>query len=157
MSQAVADGLRGQHVAVVSNCYTLAPWGDVLVSQDIAWWTAHPDAFRFVGRKFSTNRIEGVERFEPSAMVNEHFGTGCNSGLLACMVAQWMGAKRIYLHGFDLHGDHFFGLHKAPLKNPDANRFKGMRDEFRMWRHTGVDVINMTPGSALTCFASGVS
>lgn len=156
MSQALADSLRGQQVIVVSNCYTIAPWANVLVSQDVAWWKQHETALRFAGRKFSTNVIEGVERFVPFEMVGENFGTGCNSGLLACMVAQWFKATRIYLHGFDLRGDHFFGKHSLPLKNPDATRFHGMKNEFRMWNHKGIEVINMTRGSALTCFVSGV-
>lgn len=156
MSQAVADSLRGQSTIVVSNCYLLAPWADILVSQDVMWWNQHPSAMQFVGRKFTSNRIDGLERFDAPNMVGEHFGTGCNSGLLACMVAQWLKASRIYLYGFDLRGDHFFGLHKPPLKNPTDSRFKIMRDEFRQWHHKGVEVINMTPGSALTCFVSGV-
>lgn len=156
MSQELADSLRGQHAVVVSNCYLLAPWAEILVSQDVAWWQQHPQALLFPGRKFSTNRIDGVEYFDPVACTGNGFSTGCNSGLIACLVAQWFGAKRILLHGFDMHGDHFFGKHEPPLKNPDHNRFKGMRQEFAQWNHPGIEVINMTPGSALTCFKSGV-
>lgn len=153
MSQQLADSLRGKRAAVVSNCYELAPWADVLVSQDVAWWQAHPRALQFAGRKFSTHgTIEGVERFSPQETVKNYFSTGCNSGLIACLVVQWLGATRICLHGFDLHGTHYFGEHKSPLRNPTADRFRGMCREFQLWRHPGVDVVNMTPGSALTCF-----
>lgn len=156
MNQALADSLRGKNAVAVSNCYALAPWANAMVSQDVAWWRQHTAALNFAGRKFSTNYIDGVEQFNPFECTGNGFKTGCNSGLIGCLVAQWFGATRILLHGFDLHGDHFFGEHKPPLKNPDRNRFKGMLNEFMQWHHPGIAVVNMTPGSALTCFKSGV-
>lgn len=157
MSAQLADSLRGQNAIVVSNAYLLAPWADAMVSQDKAWWREHPDAFKFQGRKFSCNAIDGVEQFNPTDMIgNPVISTGTNSGLLGCCLAQWFGATRIELYGFDMHGSHFFGQHKPPLKNPDETRFKVMLEQFRRWNHDGIEVINMTPGSALTCFRSGV-
>jgi hypothetical protein len=156
MSLAVAQSVREQNVIVVSDAYRLAGWADVLVSQDKAWWNYHKDALLFPGRKFSTNEIEGVEKFHSYEAVGQAFGTGCNSGLLACLVAQWLGAKRIELHGFDMGGTHFFGEHPKPLKNANAHRFAAMCADFKRWNHDGIEVINMTPGSALDCFPRGV-
>lgn len=155
MSLAVADSVRDKHVVAVSDAYKLAGWADVLVSQDKAWWSAHPDALLFPGRKFSTNEIDGVERFNSFAAVGQAFGSGCNSGLLGCVIAQWLGATRIELYGFDMRGTHFFGHHPPPLKNPDEKRYASMMEDFRRWNHDGIDVINMTPGSALNCFPRG--
>lgn len=156
MSADLADSLRGRNAIVVSNAYQLAPWASALVSQDKAWWTEHPDAFKFAGRKFSCNDIDGVEKFKPLEMTGNPFTTGTNSGLLACCVAQWLGATQIELYGFDLRGSHFFGEHKPPLKNADEARFAIMREQFARWNCSKIEVINMTPGSALTCFKRGV-
>lgn len=152
MSLAVAQSVRDKHVIAVSNAYKLAGWADALVSQDIAWWNFHKDALLFPGRKFSTNKIDGVEYFDSFAAVKQAFGTGCNSGLIACLVAQYLGAKRIELYGFDMNGDHFFGRHPEPLKNPNAQRYAAMCQDFKRWNHDGIEVINMTPNSALKCF-----
>jgi hypothetical protein len=157
MSQQLADSLRGFRAVVVSDAYRLAPWAEAMVSQDAAWWIEHPDAKKFSGMKFSTNaNIAGVEQFDSYQRVGQAFGTGCNSGLIACLVAQWLGAKKIGLYGFDMKGDHFFGKHREPLKNPTPSRYAAMRQDFARWNHDGIEVINMTPGSALDCFKRGV-
>lgn len=156
MSLAVAQSVRDRKVVVISDAYRLAGWADVLVSQDKAWWDFHKDALLFPGRKFSTNEIEGVEKFDSFKAMGQTFGTGCNSGMLGCVVAQALGAKRIELYGFDMRGDHFFGRHPEPLKNPDAKRYGSMINDFRIWNHDGVEVINMTPGSKLNLFPMGV-
>jgi hypothetical protein len=86
-----------------------------------------------------------VERF-PSA---DH---GSNSGLLGCQVAVSMGAKTILLCGFDMKGSHFFGPHQAPLKNTQPARFEVFHRQFARFRPRGVEILNCTLGSALTCY-----
>lgn len=58
----------------VSDAYRLAPWADVLVSSDRAWWRHHQPEFR--GRRFSVVEFPGVDKFHGST-------TGTNSGLVA--------------------------------------------------------------------------
>lgn len=150
MTQGIAtSAMCYEHVIVISDAYRLAPWAFALVSQDRAWWKAHPDAKAFAGRRFSVaNDIEGVESLRSAGMYN----TSINSGLLGCMVAQYFGAKKIDLYGFDMHGSHFFGPHPSSLKNTKPERFTAMIEQFERWNHDGIDVINYTPNSALTCF-----
>jgi hypothetical protein len=152
MSQSVADRVRGLcGVIAVSDVYRLAPWADALVSQDGAWWKHHTP--EFAGRKFGGPRTElkGIERVEPGGII----ASSTNSGLLACHVAMTVfHAKRILLLGVDMRGTHFFGPHPKPLNNTSEPRFDLMKKQFAKWSHRGVEVLNCTPGSGLTCFPS---
>lgn len=154
MSQLIADSLVGNKAIVVSDAFRLAPWADALVSQDRKWWDANPDAHEFVGPKYTTGIVEGVLKMD-CRQWHSLLGTHTNSGLAACCLAQSFGATRIKLYGFDMHGSHFFGEHKAPLMNTTPERFRAMIQQFKDWNHQGIQVINMTPGSALDWFEKG--
>lgn len=147
MCQALADSVRGGFVGVVSNCFQLAPWADFLVAQDRSWWQKHPDAQEFAGRKFSGNQLRGVERVKGAP-------TNWNSGVLALQAAVQLGATRIFLHGFDMHGTHFFGPYTNGLSNTKEARRRVHLQQYAHWArgHKGIEVINCTPGSALKCF-----
>lgn len=149
MSQEVADRVRGLKVIAVSNTYELAPWADVLVSNDRTWWTNNPKAKEFEGEKFCGLCIEApkdVTKF-PGAM------SGSNSGLLAMQVAVSKGAKTILLFGIDLAGSHYFGDHPAPLRNPTQKRFEIFQKQFANYRPAGVQVFNCSPESELKAYA----
>lgn len=149
MSQAVVDAVRGRvsGMIAVSDAYLLAPDADALVSADSMWWKAHPDAFKFRGRKFCTSQFKGLEQVE----VSYRYGVGCNSALQAMRVAEGVfKAERILLLGVDLHGEHFFGRHPAPLINASQKKLVFLNHQFRKWK--GCKVINCTPGSKLTAF-----
>lgn len=149
MSQALADALRGKaKVIAVSDAYKLAPWADAMASQDAAWWAEHPEAMRFDGRKFSGAPVDGVEKMEFTGGLI----SGSNSGLLACHVAVMLGAKRILLCGFDMRGSHYFGPHPEPLKNTTPGRFEVFKKQFAQFRPAGVEILNCTPASGLTCY-----
>jgi hypothetical protein len=151
MSADVANNTRHyEKVIAVSDAFRLAPWAFALVAQDRAWWKTHQDAFEFAGRKFSACEIEDVERIR--SMDGGFLNSSMNSGLLACHVAQFFGAKRIDLYGFDLQGSHYFGSHPAPLKNTSHQRYQIMIQQFENWNHKGIEVYNMSPNSALKCF-----
>lgn len=152
MSASVASRAQAaMPVVAVSNAYMLAPQARALVSTDSAWWAAHPDALDHVGLKFcaapSFQPILGVERLPVASQTN--------SGLLGIMVAIKLGAKRVVLLGFDMHGAHYFGQHVAPLKNTTAMRFEQFKRQFAAYRPLGVEIINCTPGSELTCYPRG--
>lgn len=153
MSQALADSLRGQMVGVVGNCFELAPWAAFLVAQDRAWWRSHPAAMTFAGRRFSANRIDGLE-LVPGAQ------TRWNSGVLALHAAvHCIGAGRIWLYGFDMRGTHYFGPYTNGLSNTTAASRDRHLKQYRAWAatHRSVEVINCTPGSALDCFPHATS
>lgn len=144
MSQSVADSVRGRCKAIaVSDAYRLAPWADVLVSSDRGWWRHHKP--EFAGLKFSGVPVDGIP-LAPAVV------SGSNSGLIALQVAVSLGAKKVLLLGFDMHGSHFFGPHPSPLRNTKAQRFEVFKRQFADYRPRGVHIFNCTPGSALTCY-----
>lgn len=87
--------------------------------------------------------------------------TGKNSGYQAVNLAVHLGASRIVLLGFDMQaartGDHFFGQHRYPgAVNTRAETFRDFREAFETavepLQRLGVEVVNASPGSALTAF-----
>lgn len=151
LTPAVVQSVKGRcSVVAVSNAWTLAPWADVLVSSDAAWWKAHPEALQFAGRKFGVmpdfRAVNGVERFPAE--------TSTNSGLLGLKVAVSLGATRVLLCGLDMSkpGEHFFGAHPAPLKSTTEHRMEIFRRQFAGFRPRGVQIFNCTPGSALKVY-----
>lgn len=140
-----ADMLRGFYVGVVSNAFELAPWADFLAASDRAWWQKHPQAKEFEGKRFSCHQYHGVERVQIPTI---------NSGVLAMECAKREGATRIYLHGYDMHGTHFFGPYKNGLSNTPPDKRQRHLKQFKKWATSNrkIEVINCTQGSALTCF-----
>lgn len=157
MSQELADHIRAQGhglVVVVSDAFRLAPWADALAAQDHAWWRANADAKKFAGQKFSSNTIAGVQKVRDAL-------TCWSSGVLALEVAAMLGATEIDLHGFDMHGTHYFGPHESidpktgkKLKNTTSKRREIFQNQFAQWgrKHHNIQVTNYTPGSKLRAF-----
>jgi hypothetical protein len=143
------EAVRHLPAVAVSDAYKLAPWAIALASADFAWWKHHEQAQRFKGKKFTAapdwqgmhelRRIPGVS-------------SGINSGLLGLRVAVELGAKRVLLLGFDMQGDHFFGKHPTPLKNPDERRFQVFKNQFMSYRPRGVEIINCNLESGLDVY-----
>lgn len=139
----------GLKVGVVSSAYTLAPWADFIAATDAAWWRANPEAKACPGRKFAMHRVDGIERLDVPAL-----HTVCNSGVLALEVAVLLGATRIHLYGFDMHGSHFFGEYTNGLRNTTEGQRVMHLKQYRQWAaaHPDIEVINCTVGSAIDCF-----
>jgi hypothetical protein len=145
LNQEDVDYLRGRcNTMVVSDAYKLAPWADVLISHDRAWWAHNPTALGFEGQKFTKH--DSISTVDPFWV--QEAPAGCNSGLLGMFLARELGATRIILLGFDMQGTHFFGKHPDGLKNTSAERFKQHIQQFSRFR--GAEVINCTQDSALT-------
>lgn len=154
LTQEQVDKVRAKfRVIVVNDAYQLAPWAEYLVAQDYEWWNHHKDAYQFSGRKFSTHEIPGVDRLDRNGMISN----STNSGLVAIELAKRLGATKIVLLGFDMHGSHYFGAHPEGLHNTPPARFNRFMQAMEVWRmmNTGLDVVNCTPGSALKVFRRG--
>lgn len=142
-------GLRADLVGVINNAYELAPWADFLVANDLKWWKLHPEAKRFRGRKFSTNRIDGVEKVKAPTV-----NTATNSGTLGLEVARQFLAKELLLFGFDMHGTHFFGAYTNGCKQTTNDRRELHQVQYQRWADANPSIVvrNMTPGSHLRAF-----
>ena len=155
-------------VIAVNDAYRLAPWADVLYAADPHWWRAHRLLLAaFTGLRFSIQAgargygatvlrntgLLGLER-DPSGLK-----TGNNSGYQAINLAVHFGAARIVLLGYDCQRtrgeDHFFGPHVKMNQTTDS-RFLEWRAHFatlvRPLAEAGVEIINATRETALTCF-----
>jgi hypothetical protein len=149
MSKDLADRFRGLNVGTVGNAYELAPWADFLAATDASWWSKHPQAKEFEGRKFSPNFIPGVE-----GLRNGLVGSSTNSGVLGLEACHHLGATTICMVGFDFGSGHFFGNYTNGLKNTTPDRRKVHAKQFKMWRRARktVRVVNCTPDSKLDVF-----
>lgn len=72
-------------------------------------------------------------------------------------LALQFGASKITLLGFDMQPDgnrrHFFGDHPPGLNNgPNYGHFIGAFETAARLLPADIEIINATPGSALTCF-----
>lgn len=159
-----------QHTIVVNDCYLLAPWADVLYWADLKWhkWhAARPEFLAFAGQRCTI--LNGTQTGDaPGVFALRNGGgeglstdpkaikTGSNSGYQAINIATLSGAKRVILLGYDCKRTgsamHFFGNHPDGTEPPYAlmqTRYKTMPPELEK---LGVEVVNCTPGSALTMF-----
>lgn len=169
MTPAVAEAVRaaGIPAIVVNTTHRLAPWADLLYAADEAWWM-HPDnrdALQFAGLKVSVGVVPGVLRLRNGGNVGfdpdpQSLRTGGNSGYQALHIAVHAGAARVLLCGFDLRGCHWHGPHPAPLRKTEPDVYTRWRERYATLlpalAERGVDVANVTPGSALSCFRRSV-
>lgn len=165
---------RGRvRVIAVKSSWRLVPWADVLYGADATWWTANAGATGFAGLKVSPSPaacraypdIRPVALRRGTRVARNPIGVlacglehgGGHSGFQALSIAVQFGARLIALVGFDMHldrGAHWCGA--LAVARPDAGRVARWRTEMDaaapQFIGLGVDVVNCTPGSALTAY-----
>lgn len=165
MSREAADQFREVPCIVVNSTFRLAPWAWMLYAADRQWW-AHPDnrdAMQFAGIKATCEEpIKGVELLRQTGVTGFDPTPGCirtggNSGHQALHIAAQTGASRILLAGFDMKGrTHWHDEHAAPLRNTEPEHYPLWIQRFEViaarLAKRGIDVVNVTPGSALKAF-----
>lgn len=156
-------------IVAVNTSFRLLPNADVLYAGDLQWWKFHYDEIGRRGFKgelwtvdHAATRYPGVQRIKSAhapglGLTKIH--TNGNSGFSAINLAYLMGARIVLLIGFDMklgpegqkhwHADYPTGMvqgqqfgdwiHKGATLAKDAER-------------NGLEIINCTPGSALSCF-----
>lgn len=167
MSPAHAERCRGlRSIAINNQAIDCAPWADVIYGSDAKWWRQYMSIVSALpGRKISVEigqQMKGIEYLRPSAQIFDerpcYLSTGANSGYAALCLAAKLGAKRILLYGYDM------GVRNGRMRRFDYPANLNSRPRFANWipryqllapllKRRGVEVINCTPGSALTCFA----
>ncbi|MGY3607665.1 MULTISPECIES: hypothetical protein [unclassified Bradyrhizobium] len=149
----------------INESWRLCPWADVLYACDGAWWRAARGAPGFLGLKI-TDEARAAEEFDLVKVkvcrgcdviltgMTGLVGDGGNSGFQALNLAIQWGARRILLVGFDMtlaRGEHWHGRHGAGLNNPRPNNVHRWLSA-RWSTPLGVEIINCSPGSALTAY-----
>lgn len=163
MSREVAYRVReaGIPSIVVNSTYKLAEWADMLYAADAEWWLANPEVKNFGGLKVSVSKVKGVNHIRNSGIVGfdpdrSAVRTGGNSGYQALHIAVHAGAKRVVLCGFDMQGVHWHGRHPDGLRNTAPETYTKWIKRFELLapilEKRGVEVLNCSTWSALTCF-----
>jgi len=175
LTEDVAEACRGHPIVAVNDAWRRLPFADVLYACDAEWWAVHGGCPDFRGERWSSHDTRNNDKLEAARkyglrIVKGRYGDtfstdpsvihyGGNSGFQGVNLAILFGARRIVLVGFDMRTPptgqprHFFGDHPAGLKN-------GVRYEHFIpaFKHAatqlpeGIEIVNATPGSALTCF-----
>lgn len=179
LTREVAEQCRGHRVIAVNDAYRLLPFADVLYACDEKWWNLHKGCPSFAGEKWSSHSVADNPKLEcakrwglnlVAGRAEEFFSTdpalihyGSSSGYQGINFAihRLAGARRrIVLVGFDMRTPmllgqkrHFFGDHPNPLSN--VSRFEDFIPNMQRAAANlpeGLQIINATPDSALTCF-----
>lgn len=166
MTTSIADQCRQWRTIAINNqAIDCAPWADIIYGSDLKWWRTYLSTVaKFPGRKISLEigkPIPGIEYLRPSSQVFDerpcYLSTGANSGYAAICLAAKLGAKRILLHGYDMGPRNGrVRRHDYPASLNSKPRFADWIPRFRLLapvlERRGVEVVNCTPDSALTCF-----
>lgn len=173
--------LRGRgRVIAINNSYVLCPWADALYFCDVSWWKHHRDEVlkTFTGKHMISMGMsgDGVRRLRNSGLAGLETDPGglrhgTNSGYQAINLAYHFGAKRIVLLGYDMRVNasqtngrkteraHWHQGH--PWNHIDYPAYERIMKENWLPRFSllaeplasaGVEILNATPGSALTCW-----
>lgn len=161
MSRDVAEAVYELPSIVINNTFRLSPWSDVLYAADSEWWANTPDAYKFEGLKVSITGASGTLNLWNAGLKGytddkDALHTYGNSGAQAIQIAAKAGAKRILLCGFDMRPGHWHKEHATPLRTTPKETYQRWVERYPVLAaalaERGVDVVNCTPGSALTCF-----
>lgn len=157
----------GGRIIAINNAYIGAPKADVLYFSDRRWYEWNrDDLHRYEGplmvtRSVLKNPSHDVKRMgrnlKAALSRDPREVSGLCGGANALNLAFLFGAKRVFLHGFDMRQGNWHDLHRtvtAPFhyKERFMPYFERMAPELE---REGVEVINATPNSAMTCFRMG--
>lgn len=158
--------LRGMRIIAVNRAYEVLPWAEIVYFADLRFW--HWNKFRLIahrGRKITTMpRVDDkdvehwkITGYEGLDLEPKQIRQGNNSGYAAINIAVHMGAKRIFLFGFDMcHQDDRSHWHNGYPVISRERVFDKMLPHFHTLnpplRELGVEVINACQTSKLECF-----
>jgi hypothetical protein len=176
LTPAQVDHCRGRaRVIAINDAYRLAPWADVLYFCDDRWWQWHAKKLadwkgmivrlQGGGHDFGDARIKVLRNLDEKkglAKRRDGLHTGQNSGFQAINLAVQLGAARIVLLGYDMRSvleggkekTHWFGDHPGGTAGRVYEQIMLPHFEslVKPLAELGVQVINATPGSKITCF-----
>lgn len=151
----------GLPLIVVNNTWQLAPWADLLVAMDTAWWRKYGAAAEagFAGMRlgFTVHATKWGATHTTWGHMLHNFG---NSGAAAIAAAVRAEATTVLLIGYDAGAGpsgelHWHQDHAAPLNNPQASIHRWPVQFERVAKHAAdrnVRVVNCSRRTALECF-----
>ena len=182
LSKVELSRLRGARTIAVNCACADVPWAEVMFFGDGGWIEHHADLLRPFGGLIFTHREELVQREqdcgvlilrrEPKRLTDDpgickdprFIVWNWNSGAAAINLAVHLGAAKIVLFGFDMrvadgrgnYHDHYGGHQRNKPFHVFLGSDPGQVPVFpaiaRDCAALGVEVVNATPGSAITCW-----
>ncbi|WP_434462182.1 hypothetical protein ACMV5L_01780 [Serratia plymuthica] len=150
----LADFLQAKTIAI-NNSWQMARHAEIIFSGDFPWWEKYyHHVCSSSGELWSSNE-EAALRFN----LKHFYAQGpYNSGLRAIQLAIHLGAKIIFLLGYDCsikNGLHWHGAHQQQLSNPTENSIYGWKKQFAALRKNqeALTIINCTRTTELECFS----
>lgn len=147
----------------INTTHRRAPFADMVYAADADWWR-HPtnaDVYALPALRVTVTpvprvlllRNTGRSGYDPDPTAVR---TGENSGYQAIHIAMTAKARRILLVGFNMTGPHWHGTHPPGLREAPEEHYALFRKHFSSLvepaKTLGVEIINCTPGSTITCF-----
>jgi len=162
------DALRGRGAIIAINDAGLikAPWADVHYFCDPRWMDWHERELGLFTGPYRVTRAPAdwlagelvllvLEREKAAPLsVDAHRVAGPDSGSNAINLAFLFGTRRIVLFGFDMRPGNWHDRHRrvTPPQRYGEKFIPALERMAIALKREGVEVINATPGSALTCF-----
>lgn len=166
------EAIHNRHIIGVNMAYRLGNWVDMMFFGDMTFLHKgyKEDMLEFPGTKVTSNSgwkrqkpwVKARVKYVPRDMrkrvgISEkpgHLSWNNSSGASAINLAYHMGARKIYLLGFDMHApgaSHWhtlYGKKKVPFHRHLAAFPKIQQDALRL----GVEIINISPTSKIKAF-----
>lgn len=159
----------GRRLIAVNNAWEISPPAEILFFGDWRWWRWNAAAVRagYRGTIVTTARqgradpaLNCLDRASRDGLSDDPAALcGLSSGHLAINLAALGGAARIVLHGFDMRRaadgrHHFHSRHLTPTPDDIYERtfIPALEAIAPALAARGIEVLNATPDSALTCF-----
>ena len=171
MTQQDADYVEKKaRTIAVNSTFRLAPWADVVYSNDEDWYEAHLNELRESARgMFCCGHPTWRSIFVNSIPFNrearglidspDEIAWGMNSGAAALNLALYFGAARIVMLGFDQgwqkEKGHWHPPHPRHLqqRKPGFHRWAGWFKQASLdFAAMGVEVVNCSRATTLDCF-----
>lgn len=147
-------------------------FADINYACDHQWWETHNGVPGFAGLKVGLRHhpvpvypgIRVLNSTGPEGIEDDPGGlrTAGNSGYQVLNLCAHLGAAKILLCGYDMRGDnsaHWFGRHPESCRKQMTGGFDRMAKHYNgiagPLADRGIEVINCTPGSAITAFPQG--
>lgn len=160
---------RGWKTIAINDTYKMAPFAEVMYACDGSWWNVYAEEVKknFKGEMWTQDK-NAAQKYNLFYVKSENkqglslqnvIYQGANSGYQCTNLAYLWGANRIILLGLDCSPDakgktHWFGNHPKTLSN--AHPFERWKSAFNKMSTDlttqGVEVINASRRTALTCF-----
>lgn len=160
----------------VNDAYVMVPNVDIVYAADDTWWARHSGLKASKAELWSVHELPNVDKTPLikaiprmkliAGRVHKGFSAdpavihyGENSGFQAVNLALLFGASKVLLVGFNMQlvkgVRHFFGDHPWPAVNTESYGYDRFLQHFDAAKDTvppGVEIVNCTPNSRLTCF-----